>query len=1337
MKNQSRSMFQSTSGKGVAIFCVFVILGASGARAAMQTLRGMVPAAVAHLQAEGTVPGTNRLNLAIGLPLRNREALTDLLHDLYDPASPQYRRFLTPEQFAERFGPTEQDYQAVMAFAKANGLTVTATHPNRVLLDVNGTISDIEKAFHTTLRVYQHPNEKRTFHAPDVEPSLDLSVPVLHISGLDDFSLPRPRMTATQLVNGQNAAPNAGSGPIGTYMGYDFRAAYAPDVSNDGDGQAVGLLQFDGYTAGDIAYYENLAGLPNVPLVNVLVNGATGLPSGSGGEIEVSLDIEMAISMAPNLNKVIVYMAPNPSPWVDLLNRMATDNQAKQLSCSWYQPGGTANALTDQIFQQMAVQGQTFFNASGDYDAYVGLIDFPGDTPYITQVGGTTLTTSGAGGAYTSETAWNWGNGIGTGGGISTQYPIPTWQTGISMTANHGSTTMRNIPDVALTADNVFVRANGKSYKVGGTSCAAPLWGGFMALVNQQAVASGQTPVGFLNPVLTTLGLGSTYTSDFHDIKTGSNTNSISPTNFFAVVGYDLCTGWGTPNGQHCINEIAGLPPRLGFIVLSVNPPSDSVLLKSFGQPIYVTVKDVYAVTNATVTGSIPGVTNLTFLDNGVAPDVKANDGIYSALFQVPGATNPLTMTVTALATNEIGATNIVNYTVVGAPANDNFTNATAIPAAGGVYLSNNRFATLEPGEPQHNADARAGASLWWTWKPTNNTNVYVNTIGSGIENVLAVYTGSTVSNLVQVAATNSTLAQYQPARLKFNALANTTYRIAVASWNSNVVGTVALQLIPGGQPDTNKPVVTVDSPLSGLTVTNNLATLAGTASDPQPNSSGLNKILITSFGIVFTASGTTNWTGNALLLPGLNTIQVTAVDNTGNYSTPATVQLYYYVQNPVNDYFAAALPLNALVPSFTGISGHDAVSNTNATKELGEPDHAGNVGGKSVWWWFQPPSDGVLTLDTAGSSFDTLLGLYTGTNVANLTAVADNDDAYFGAPGGYSRLDQAVRSNLLYHIAVDGYGGASGNVVLNYSFQPATLYHLTTSSTAGGSVQVSTTNGLGGVLVLPGTAGDFAANSLITLTAQPAANYQFDIWNGSWLSLSNPVTGAINGNLSLTANFRPLAFTDGFESGNLQQLPWTTAGNLPWFVQSSVVSAGQYAARSGLITNSQSSSLILATNFHSGAGSFSYRVSSEANYDFLKFYLDGVLMQQWSGEAGWATYSFSLTAGFHTLMWTYIKDPSNSGGLDAAFLDNVIVPIVVATNSVATPILQYVNQTGGGVFLNLSGQTNQQYIIQTSSNLFTWKDASTNILLGGFLRMPDTSMSTNRIQFYRAMLAP
>ncbi|HEV2435454.1 MAG TPA: protease pro-enzyme activation domain-containing protein, partial [Verrucomicrobiae bacterium] len=198
-----------------------------------QVVRVHLPAAATHLQPLGPMTGSQRLNLAIGLHLRNQQALNHLLQQIYDPASPDYHHFLTPEQFTAQFGPSEQDYQAVIAFAKANGLTVTAGHSNRLLVDVSGSVADIDRVLHVRMQVYQHPTENRTFYAPDVEPSLDLAVPILDISGLNNYSLPRPRLKNIERVDGQTVVPNAGSGPGGTYMGKDFRAAYVPDTTLD------------------------------------------------------------------------------------------------------------------------------------------------------------------------------------------------------------------------------------------------------------------------------------------------------------------------------------------------------------------------------------------------------------------------------------------------------------------------------------------------------------------------------------------------------------------------------------------------------------------------------------------------------------------------------------------------------------------------------------------------------------------------------------------------------------------------------------------------------------------------------------------------------------------------------------------------------------------------------------------------------------------------------------------------------------------------------------------------------------------------------------------------
>ncbi len=569
-------------GAGLAL-CL--LLAAPARAAERQVLRGHVPAAVGRAQPLGPLASTRRLDLAIGLPLRNRPALTNLLQQLYDPASPIYHQYLTPEQFTERFGPTKADYQALLAFATANGLTVTATHPNRTLVEVNASVAAIEKVFHVTLREYQHPTEGRSFYAPDVEPSLDLAVPVLAISGLDDFILPGPMDLKGLWKKASQAMPyTTGSGPRGQFLGKDFRAAYAPGVSLDGSGQAVGLFELDGYYPSDITDYESLAGLPNVPLTNVLVNGVSGAPSSRN--IEVALDIDMVICMAPGLSKVIVYEGRIPN---DVLNRMATDNQARQLSSSW-RFGPQVDATRDQIFQQFAAQGQSLFQASGDLGAYAGAVAPPSDDPFLTVVGGTSLTTSGAGGAWVSETVWP-----GSGGGSSTSFALPSWQQGLSTPTNQASATMRNLPDVACLADLTIwmIANNGEHGVVGGTSAAAPLWAGFTALVNQQAALNGQPSVGFINPALYALGQGPASTTSFHDITTGNNTNSTSPNKFFAVPGYDLCTGWGTPNGN---NLIAALLAPLD--ALQITPATPLTFTGPVGGPFGPTTL-TYSLTNA------------------------------------------------------------------------------------------------------------------------------------------------------------------------------------------------------------------------------------------------------------------------------------------------------------------------------------------------------------------------------------------------------------------------------------------------------------------------------------------------------------------------------------------------------------------------------------------------------------------------------------------------------------------------------------------------------------------------------------------------------------------
>jgi hypothetical protein len=578
--------------RGVSLALFFSAI-CPGNAAGTRVLPGHVPPAIAryNLQPIGQLPATKSLQLAIGLPLRNGAALDALLQQLYDPGSTSYHKFLTLEQFTEQFGPTEQDYQSVVDFVQRNGLTVAGTSANRLVLDVTGPAAAVEKALHITLRTYHHPTEARDFFAPDVEPSVDMGLPVADIQGLSDFSRPHPkfhRLNATQ--GAARVAPKSGSAPDGSgaYFGDDFRNAYAPNVALTGAGQTVGLLEFDGFYSNDITAYAAAAGGGRTGIViqTVLTNGVSGIPGYSGipdANVEVSLDIEMAMAIAPGLAKVVVFEGNQPN---SVLNSMLSfSNTVKNLSSSWGWNGGP-NTTIDNIFKGMQAVGQSFFNASGDSDAFTSgsgsvngvdnpsLNNAPSSNPYITQVGGTTITT-GTGSSYSSETVWNWGldqgSYVGGSGGVSTLYPLPSWQTNVSNLAGRGgSTGNRNIPDVALTADNIYVAyGNGSSGEVGGTSCAAPLWAGFTALINQQATVNGKSSVGFINPAIYSLAAGANYTSCFHDVTTGNNTWPSSPNLFYATNGYDLCTGLGTPNGQNLINALAGSTDPLGITPLT------------------------------------------------------------------------------------------------------------------------------------------------------------------------------------------------------------------------------------------------------------------------------------------------------------------------------------------------------------------------------------------------------------------------------------------------------------------------------------------------------------------------------------------------------------------------------------------------------------------------------------------------------------------------------------------------------------------------------------------------------------------------------------------------
>jgi subtilase family serine protease len=490
----------------------------------------------------------SHLRLEIALPMRNQDALDALLDAIYDPASPQYRRYLSVADFTQRFGPTAYDYTTAAAFLQSSGLNVTARSANRYIVEIDGSVAAIEKVFHVKLHYYQHPAEERRFLAPDREPTVDLSVPVLHVTGLDDYDLPYPRLIAPS-ASEQGAARSTGSGPGGNFIGSDMRAAYYGGTALIGAGQSVGLMELAGYIPSDIPLYFSKVNEPlNVPVNGISTDG-TPVDCKKCKDGEQALDIEYTISMAPGLDQVQVYVAHNP---VSILNRMASDNTSKQLSTSWGWAGQKGDfAVEDPIYKEMAAQGQTFLTASGDFSSLKASGPWPEEDANLTAVGGTDLVTNGPGGTYKSETGW-----AGSAGGPSTDKSIliPEFQMPFINAQNMGSHTLRNVPDVAANANgDMYICSQGKCQGGwGGTSFASPMWAGFIALANQQAATNGKPVIGFVGKTLYDLSTKSSeYNAIIHDVIGGRSGK------YTAVKGYDLVTGLGSPNGQGLIEVLS------------------------------------------------------------------------------------------------------------------------------------------------------------------------------------------------------------------------------------------------------------------------------------------------------------------------------------------------------------------------------------------------------------------------------------------------------------------------------------------------------------------------------------------------------------------------------------------------------------------------------------------------------------------------------------------------------------------------------------------------------------------------------------------------------------
>jgi subtilase family serine protease len=543
----------------------FVFAGVVQGRAQTLMTRHVRPATLNGLaRPVGRLPINRIMQLDVVLPLRDPAGLDSFLAELYSGTVPNHNHFLTPAEFTVRFGPTQHDYDAVVRYMLTHGLAVVGGSRDGMEVQVRGPVTAIEAAFHVTLMTYQHPTENRTFYAPDREPTVDLPFALWHVSGLDNYSIPHPLyVKKSDYAKAHGISPAAvvkhattGSGPSASFLGSDMRAAYYGGSALTGSGQNLGLFEYLGTDLADLTtYYKNVKQTNSVPVTLLSTDGtSTSCVDSRAGhrcdDTEQTLDMTQALGMAPGLASLVMYVGSTDTA---IISSMTTHSPLPTtIGCSWGWTPADPTTL-DPYFKKMAAQGQNFFAASGDSSTWSSRNEaWPADDANIVSVGGTDLTTASAAGAWKSETAW-----VDSGGGISPdKIAIPSWQqlAGVINSSNKGSTTLRNGPDVSANANFTFYvcadQTTCTANEYGGTSFAAPMWAGYIALVNQQLKANGFSTIGFINPYLYSFGVSSSYSTDFHDITSGKSGS------YSAVTGYDLVTGWGSPNGQGLINAL-------------------------------------------------------------------------------------------------------------------------------------------------------------------------------------------------------------------------------------------------------------------------------------------------------------------------------------------------------------------------------------------------------------------------------------------------------------------------------------------------------------------------------------------------------------------------------------------------------------------------------------------------------------------------------------------------------------------------------------------------------------------------------------------------------------
>ncbi len=466
-------------------------------------------------------------------------------------------RRISHQEFNEQYAADPADFDRVRAFAQQHGLAVdeaASSLPRRTIV-LTGRAAAMEKAFDVQLNSYEDERHKKRFHCFTGKISLpeDHAPAVEAVLGLDSRPIATPHFRRRDTDPERRKKKPAAAQP---FSAVQVAALYGFPTNLNGSGQTIGILELGGgYTQDDLDTYFASVGLSTPNVVSVEVDGGTnspGDPSGADGEVE--LDIQVAGSVAPAAN-IAVYFAPNTDQgFIDAITTAVHDttNKPSVLSISWGGPESSwsESSVTalDNACQSAGALGVTITVASGDSGSSDGtngtVVDFPASSPHVLGCGGTELFASGT--TITEEIVWDdQPQGGASGGGFSTTFAVPTWQTSALPSGSSG----RGVPDVSGDASpesgyNVIV--DGEQQVVGGTSAVAPLYAGLIALVNQQLASQNAQSAGFVNPLLYQNAIS------FNDITQGNNGD------YSAGKGWDACTGLGSPKGASILTTLTG-----------------------------------------------------------------------------------------------------------------------------------------------------------------------------------------------------------------------------------------------------------------------------------------------------------------------------------------------------------------------------------------------------------------------------------------------------------------------------------------------------------------------------------------------------------------------------------------------------------------------------------------------------------------------------------------------------------------------------------------------------------------------------------------------------------